>query len=236
LLIGMNMTLISIRPIILFLIWITFFAPKWTSAVVELSKTPDGSIHFEAQDATLEEIAKALNDNYAIEVKGLENREDGRITLSHRADTPENLLKRILRHIGIKNYAFEFADATLKRLVVVPAAADDISSVSKFSKSLSQPKDLVNIAQIQSVIEASQAESAGLQEGDIILEYDGVPISSAQQLVSEVEKKSASSQIEMVIVRQKIQSRLILNGGFIGIRIITKRIPRAEFDTYQKSD
>lgn len=40
------------------------------------------------------------------------------------------------------------------------------------------------------IVEASQAESAGLQEGDIILEYGGVPISSAQHLVSEVEIKS----------------------------------------------
>jgi S1-C subfamily serine protease len=86
---------------------------------------------------------------------------------------------------------------------------------------------------VQSIIEASQAESAGLQKGDIILEYDGVPITSAQQLVSEVEKKAQINQIEMVIVRRKIMTRLILNGGFIGVRIATKNIPRAEFNAFQ---
>jgi hypothetical protein len=76
-------------------------------------------------------------------------------------------------------------------------------------------------------------ESAGLLQGDIILEYDGVPINSARQLVSEVEKKSQISQIEMVIVRQKIPTRVILNGGFIGVRILTNKIPRDEITAYR---
>ena len=109
----------------------------------------------------------------------------------------------------------------------------DRPSFSPASKGPSQQNDFESVAQVQSIVEASQAESAGLQEGDIILEYDGVPITSAQQLVSEVEKKAQISQIEIVIVRQKITTRLILNGGFIGVRIFTKNIPRAEFNAFQ---
>ena len=223
----------SIRLFFLFLFWTTFIAAKWTSAVVEIRVVPNGTISFEARDSTLEEIVKELYDNYTIEVKGLDIKGDEKITFFYKADTPEELLKSLLRHIGIKNYAFEFSDATLKRLVVVPSATIDISSVSKMTKDRSQQKDLVSIAQIQSIVEASQAESAGLQEGDIILEYDGVPISSAQQLVSEVEKKAATSQIEMVFVRKKIPTRLMLNSGFIGVRVMTKKIPRTEFNTFQ---
>lgn len=230
---GINMTVKSIRLFFLFLFWTTFFTANLTRAVVEISMVPNGTISFAARDSTLDEIIKELYDNYTIEVKGLENRKSQKITFSYNADTPEDLLKSLLRHIGIKNYAFEFADATLKRLVVVPEATSDISSFSKSPKDLSQQKEFVSIAQIQSIVEASQAESAGLQEGDIILEYDGVPISSAQQLVSEVEKKAANSQIEMVVVRQKIPTRLILSGGFIGVRIMTQKIPRTEFNTFQ---
>ena len=87
---------------------------------------------------------------------------------------------------------------------------------------------------VQSIVEGSQAETAGLQKGDIILEYDGVRITSAQQLVNEVEKKAASSQIEMLFVRQKIPTRLILNGGFIGVRVMTTKILRAELNTYRE--
>ena len=94
------------------------------------------------------------------------------------------------------------------------------------------PQAFITIAQIQSIVEGSQAESAGLQEGDIVLEYDGVPIRSAQQLVREVEKKATNSQIELVVVRQKITTRLILSGGVIGVRITTQKIPRAELETY----
>ena len=118
-------------------------------------------------------------------------------------------------------------------LSTIPEATTDVSSLSPSSNIPKQENEFVSIAQVQSIIEASQAESAGLQIGDIILEYDGVPINSAQQLVREVEKKAQVNQIEMVIVRQKIPTRLILNGGFIGIRILTKKIPRAEFNAFQ---
>ncbi|CAB1056720.1 hypothetical protein D1BOALGB6SA_1457 [Olavius sp. associated proteobacterium Delta 1] len=207
--------------------------PGFAGAVVELSTAPNGIISLEARDSTIEEIVDIFYDKYTIEIKGLKNNEREKITFSYNADTPEDLLKSLLRHIGIRNYAFEFADAKLKRLVVVPEATSDLSSFSQPSKAPSQKNEFVSIAQIQSIIEASQAESAGLQEGDIILEYDGVPINSAQQLVSEVEKKMQISQIELVIVRQKIPTRLILSGGFIGVRILTKKIPRTEFNAFQ---
>ena len=109
---------------------------------------------------------------------------DGPYWLKGGNDTPEDLLKSLLRYIGVKNYAFEFTDATLKRLVVVPEATSDVSSSSPASKGSGHENEFVSVAQVQSIIEASQAESAGLQKDDIILEYDGVPITSAQQLVS----------------------------------------------------
>ena len=227
------MTVKSFRIFLIFLLWISFFTVGSVSAAVEISTVPNGTISFEARDSTIEEIVNKFYDKYSIEIKGLGNREREKITFSYNADTLEDLLKSLLRHIGIKNYAFEFADAALERLVVVPEAASDVSSFSQSPKAPSQQNEFVSIAQIQSIVEASQAESAGLQGGDIILEYDGVTINSAQQLVSEVEKKAQISQIELVIVRQKIPTRLILSGGFIGVRISTQKIPRAEFNAIQ---
>jgi predicted metalloprotease with PDZ domain len=227
------MTVKSIRLLFLFLSWTTFITAELSVAVVDISGTLNGTIRFEARDSTFEEIVKKLFDNYNIEVKGMERRDAEKITFSYIADSPEDLLKALLRHIGIRNYAFEFTDATLKRLVAVPESTSDIPSFDKSPQVQSRQNELVSIAQIQSIVEASQAESAGLQEGDIILEYDGVPITSAQQLVSEVEKKAANSQIEMVVVRQKITTRLVLGGGFIGVRIVTLKIPRTELDSFQ---
>ena len=207
-------------------------------AIVEISTLQDGTVRFEARDSSLEEIAKKLYDKYAIEVKGLEKREGEKFTFSFFADSPEEILKRLLRFVGIRNYAFEFSDATLKRVVVVPEGSKDTSSVieQERTQEARNPETFVTIAQIQSIVAGSQAESAGLQEGDIILEYDGVPIRSAQQLVSEVEKKTTNSQVELVVLRQKITTRLILSGGFIGVRIMTQKIPSTEYKKYQGTD
>jgi len=227
------MTVIRFRIFFLFLPWIYLYTVSSAGAVVELNAISDGTIHLEARGSTLGEIVSKFYDRYTLEIKGLENRVGEKVTFSYTADTLEGLLKSLLRHLGIKNYAFEFDDEILKRLVAVPEATADVSSFSPSSNIPSQENEFVSIAQVQSIIEASQAESAGLQIGDIILEYDGVPINSAQQLVSEVEKKAQVNQIEMVIVRQKIPTRLILSGGFIGVRILTKKIPRAEFNAFQ---
>jgi membrane-associated protease RseP (regulator of RpoE activity) len=218
--------------LIFILFWTALIPDEQAHAVVQISGVPHGKVIFQARDATLAEIVEEFRIKYSIEIKGLEERKTEKISFSFDADTLEALLKGLLRHLGIKNYAFEFADDDLKRLVVVPEATSDVSSLPISPEDLEQKKEAVNVAQIQGIVESSQAESADLQAGDLIIEYDGVPITSAQQLISEVEKKAAKSQIEMVVVRQKIRMRLIINGGFIGVRITTKKISRAEFNTF----
>ena len=123
---GISMNAKSI-PILFFLFLTICFTVRQANAVVEISALQDGTIHFVARDSNLVEIAKKLYDEYAIEVKGLDKREGGQITFSFFSDTPEDLIKRLLRYLGIKNYAFEFSDATLKRLVVVPEETRDTS-------------------------------------------------------------------------------------------------------------
>ncbi|CAB1071250.1 hypothetical protein D1AOALGA4SA_1167 [Olavius algarvensis Delta 1 endosymbiont] len=221
------------RLILFFLLWIFPAVVNAAGAVVEIGTEPDGRVNLEARGSTIESIVKKIYEDYAIEIRGLEDRAQEKISFSFIAESWEDLLKGLLQKIGVKNYAFEFADATLKRVVVIPKAASNSPSFPTQSNASSNSKDLVSVAQVQSIVEASQAETAGLQEGDLILEYDGVSIRSAQQLVKEVKRKAHLEQIQMVMVRQKITTHLILNGGFIGVRISTKKIPRAEFDAFQ---
>lgn len=229
---GIKMTL-KRNPLFLFFVFWTFFhAVDIALAAVDLEAKVDGTIDFNAREATLDEIFKVIREKFEIEVKGLEVEDGRKVSYAYIAGSPEDLLKSLLRFLGIKNYALEFADATLKRLVVVPETVNTSSFTTKPPQTANDSTEFVSVARIQSIVEGSQAESAGLREGDFILEYDGVRISSAQQLVREVEKKASSAQIELLFVRQKILSRLILGGGFIGVRVTTQRLPRSDVNDY----
>ncbi len=214
-----------------FLCWTVFSATGPANASNEITRVWNGNIIIEARDSFLIEIFRELYDKYSIEVSGLESRESDKITFSFEADTMESLLRGLLRYLGVKNFAIEFADATLTRIVVVPDSMSDIAPSEKAQTDQWNHIDSVNVAQIQSILEFSQAESLDLTAGDIIIEYDGVRITGAQQLVEEVEKKAENSQVEMIVIREQNPMQLILSGGIIGVRIMTKEISQEEIDS-----
>ena len=192
----------------------------------QITRMWNGNILLEARDSYLNEIIKELYDKYSVEVSGLEDRENDRVTFKLEAKTLETLLRGLLRNLGIKNFAIEYLDATLKRIVVVPdqISATDVSESGTTNRS--NHSDTLNVVQIRGIVEFSQAEFLDLAEGDFIVEYDGVPITSARQLVKEVENKSANTQVEMIVIREKSPMRMILAGGMIGVKVVTKTISR----------
>jgi hypothetical protein len=214
-----------------FLCWTVLFATGPANASNEITRVWNGKIIIEAHDSVLVGIFKELYDKYSIEVSGLESRESDRITFSFEADTLESLLRGLLRYLGVKNFAIEFSDARLTRIMVVPDAISDIAPSEKAQTDQGNQIDSVSVAQIQSIVEFSQAESLDLVAGDIIIEYDGVRITSAQQLVDEVEKKAGNNQVEMIVVREQNPMQLILSGGIIGVRIMTKEISQEEINS-----
>ena len=214
-----------------FLFWAAFYATGAANASNEITRVWNGNIIIEAYDSVLVDIFKELYDKYSIEVSGLESRESDKITFSFEADTLEALLRGLLRYLGVKNFAIQFADATLTRIVVVPDSMSDITTSENVRMDQRDQVEPLSVAQIQSIVEFSQAESLDLIAGDIIIEYDGVRITSAQQLVEEVEKKSENSQVEMIVIREKNPVRLILAGGIIGVRIMTKKISKDEINS-----
>jgi PDZ domain-containing secreted protein len=141
------------------------------------------------------------------------------------------LLRGLLRYLGVKNFAIEYADARLTRIVVVPESMSDITPSENVQTDQGDQIESLSVAQVQSIVEFSQAESLDLTAGDIIIEYDGVRITSAQQLVEEVKNKAENSQVEMIVIREKSPMRLILSGGIIGVRIITKNILKEEINS-----
>jgi hypothetical protein len=214
-----------------FLFLAAFYATGPANASNDITRVWNGNIIIESHDSVLVEIFKELYDKYSIEVSGLENRESDKITFYFEAETLEALLRGLLRYLGVKNFAIHFADATLTKIVVVPDSVSDITTSENVQMDQSDQVEPLSVAQIQSIVEFSQAESLDLITGDIIIEYDGVRITSAQQLVEEVEKKSEKSQVEMIVIREKNPVRLILAGGIIGVRIMTKKISKEEINS-----
>jgi type II secretory pathway component GspD/PulD (secretin) len=215
--------------------FLLFWTAFWVTSVPanasnEIIRDPNGHVAIDAQDSNLIEIFQELSDKYAVDISGLENRENEKFTFSFKADTLETLLRRMLRHIGVKNFAIQFADARLTRVVVLPESVSDLTISENLQTDRWNPPESISVAQIMSVVDFSQAQSLDLTAGDIIIEYDGVRISSAQQLVEEVEKKAENSQVDMIVIREKNSMRLILAGGTIGVRIRTKNISYEEID------
>jgi hypothetical protein len=192
----------------------------------------NGRLIIRAQNLYLKDLVVRLQNDFGVEINGIETLENKKITVAFEADSLEELVKGLLRHLNIKNYAFEFAEDKLKTVSVVPGAKHIILNPADSDTDTAKREETVTVAVIKSVLESSQAEALDLMQGDIIVEYDGIRINSAAQLVKEVKKKSANSQVEMIVVRAKMSRRLILQGGVIGVRITTEKVSKQEYLNY----
>jgi len=63
--------------------------------------------------------------------------------------------------------------------------------------------DKVAGAMVQSLVEKGAAKSAGIEEGDVILEVDGTPISSTNELQSRISMRRAGDKVTLTIWRNK---------------------------------
>ena len=219
------------KTLLIYLLVLTtafIFTTLPASASIKIGQALNGNLILEARDSILLDIFAKLQEKYAIEISGLESRKSDKITFTFEAKSLEDLLRGLLRYLGVKNFAIEFADAALKRIVVVPDSLLEFSPSKRMHTQGSDQSESIGVAQVQSIVEFSQAESLDLLAGDIILEYDGVRITSAQQLVDEVKEKDENSQVEMVILRSNYPIRLVLAGGMIGVRVLTKQISKQD--------
>ena len=194
--------------------------------------TADGKLFVRASNAPLKSIVAGLHSDFDVEIKGLGVLENEQITFKFEGSSQEELVKRLLRHLNIKNYAFEFVEDKLKRVIVVLGATPHFTGLDDSDTESTKLEKTATVAVIKDILESSQAKTLGLLPGDVILTYDDTRIINAAQLVQEVKKKSGKSQIEMTVVRDKLPMRLILQGGFIGVRITTGRISEQEYLNY----
>ena len=191
-----------------------------------------GKILLRASETPLRKILQDINNEFKVAISGLENRATETITFYSRGNTLQDILSALLRHLGEKNYAFEYHNETLKRVSVLPKTKTEMPAHSAQSSQEPNRTERVNAVEVLSIVDRSQAEELGLVKGDLILEYDGVKIDRASELVEKTKKRSPEEQIEIVVMRDGSPIRFFVNGGFIGIRIKTINILKEALHNY----
>jgi len=206
------------------------------------ARTPDvtfhkGKLRIQAQEIPLGELLDEISEKCGVEILGLENRESETITFSTKEESVEDGLKRLLRFLGEDNCAFEFTDVSLIRVSVFPKSkAGGFPSRLRPSPRADKKnqKKFGSVVKVQGIKKGTQAEELELRKGDLIIEYDGIPITSSRQLVREVRKNEERDSIDMTVVRDKEPVQFTVRGGLIGVRVQTAKIPQEELEQFQR--
>ncbi len=219
-----------------------------TTGVAEDKKSSSLSVEFQqgtlviqANGVPLGGILDGIRRECRVKIEGLEKRENESITFSSGSGTVYEALRRLFSLLDEGNYAFEFHDQELVRVLVLPETKGEVQLSMSARKATERDtekgkeetkQEFVTVPKILQIDEGSQAEIVGLLKGDLIVEYDGVKIRASKQLVTEIEKKSHMEQVEMGVIRDQKSMRFTLKGDKIGVGIGDVKIPKEEFDAY----
>lgn len=183
------------------------------------------------QKDLLEVLLDTIYQDFQVEVLGLESRKKESITLSVTGKSLADIIRSLLLYLGEKNFAFEFVDNRLKRVLVLPEANSDIRNLSSaISAQGNNRGKSVNAVEIQGIIDGSQAKKLDFRKGDLIIEYDGIKINRAMELIEETKKRTPDEEIEILLLRNGDFVRSKANGGFIGVQVKTIKIFREELE------
>ncbi len=218
---------------IIVLLGLFAIASGWAHASVSI-ESENGQLLLKAHETPLSQVLEKIRSRYGVDISGLKGRKDEPVTFSLKGETLEQLFKRLFRYLGETNYAFEFADNKVRRVLVLPKSkiTDEAPSLPVNGKEKRVPKTFGSVVRVKGVIEGTKARELGLKEGDLIISYANVRINSAQRLVRETKKNTGGEVVEMTVVRDREPIQFHLERGFIGVRIHRVKIPKEELDRY----
>ena len=197
------------------------------NSTLTFSESNEGDWMLEAGDIPMKQILNSIDTRFGVTVSGLEERETETVNIQIRGKTMEAVLKGFLRHLGEDNYAFEYAEKKLKHISIFPATSTKAIELGQKAAGVKEPEDAqVRVVEIVGVVDGSQAQEIGLKKGDLIVEYDGENLDRPSSLVAETKKKSTDDMVEILIWRDGGPMRFFVNGGYIGVRIRSKRVPK----------
>ena len=81
---------------------------------------------------------------------------------------------------------------------------------------------------IRSVNKDSPAEKGGMEAGDVIIEFDGTPITSTSQLQTTVAETSSGKKVKVVVIRDKKKKTLTIQLGEMPKEIAQGNVPTFE--------
>jgi len=233
---GKAMRYMCTRWLIMFIVLqiLSVFLPKpvtvaaFQNNTTSILETNEGRWELKAQDITLKHVLDSINNLFGITISGLENRKTETVNVRIQRESLETVLKNFLRHLGEDNFAFEYHEKKLIHVSIFPTAGPDATEPTQ--RIAAEPKPVADVqvrtVEVLDVVEGSQAQEIGLKKGDIIVEYDGVRLNRSSLLVAETKKKSPEEQVEILILRDGIPMRFYANGGYIGVRIRSKLVPK----------
>lgn len=91
------------------------------------------------------------------------------------------------------------------------------ASVNRGGNAVSLSLGPPNCVKITQVAEGYQAADAGVQVGDLIIEYNGVTITNMETLIKEVQATGESDSVSLTVVRDGMTMSFRLKGGRMGI-------------------
>lgn len=177
----------------------------------------DNIFIFRAKDIPLKDILDELLNECQVEIQGLEGKEDDPVTFDYKGGIEQGI-RELMKYLGEKEFIFEFHDTRLSRVVL--SQTEDLKTSKPFKVTLKNESPTLVV--VKDISEGSQAEKLGLKTMDIIQEYDGVVISTARQLKTEVEKKKDKGKIIMLVKRDDESIPVELAGGAIGVKVGTE--------------
>lgn len=223
----------KILPILIIALCLNYWAMM--AFAEEAVRCAGGKLSIQAQNTPLSKVVEELRTKCLVNVVGLDGRAKEPLTFTARDELPENAMKRLLRQLNEENYAMEYSRAGLNLVSVVPKVLGKNTPASAppmpfpFQPDASPPPQPEppppvpempppNVS-VMDIVPGSQGESAGIQKGDVVLDYDGVRISDSQQLIQEVKSKESKQNVEVTVMRNNTPMTFVLKGGVIGINI-----------------
>jgi len=177
------------------------------------------------QKIPLSELLERLFREHQVIVSGLDSRGKEILNLTAVGDSLADIIRSLLLNLGEKNFAFEYTDNRLSRVLVLPGGAEDMRNISTIvSSQVPALAESVDAVEVLGIIEGSQAQNLDIRKGDLLLEYDGMKIDRASKLVEETKKRSSADEIELVLLRNGDPVRLNARGGFLGVQVKTIKI------------